>query len=162
MPFPMAGPPHLLTASEVATLDFVRNVMSLPVPKVLAWSSRAEATPVGAEFMILEKVDGVELYKPWPDIKKEFAYIVGTLVRCDQKFATTLFSANGSLFYKDDIVGFPHTTQIFKDEKKESDLTKKFAIGPHMAWELWFGERVGMDVDRGPCSFSSSTCAIRF
>jgi len=150
----MAGPPHLVTASEVATLDFVRNVVSIPAPKVLAWSSRAESTPVGAEFMILEKVADVEVHKPWPDIKEEFGRINAGLLRIDRKFATTHFSMNGSLFYKEDVIGYPHTTKIFADARGECELTQKFAIGPHMAWELWHEVRVNIDVDRGPCAFS--------
>ncbi len=56
LPFPMAGPPHLLTASEAATMEFLRTVLSVPVPQVLSWSSRADSTPVGAEFIIMEKL----------------------------------------------------------------------------------------------------------
>lgn len=41
IPCPMAGPAHLLTASEVATMDFARTVLGIPVPKVLSYSSRA-------------------------------------------------------------------------------------------------------------------------
>ncbi len=93
--------------------------------------------------------------KPWPDIKKEFGHIVGDLIRFDQKFATTPFSANGSLFYKNDVVGYPHVTKIFANDRDESELTEKFAIGPHMTWELWHGERVNMDIDRGPCTSTS-------
>ncbi|KLO09775.1 hypothetical protein SCHPADRAFT_943361 [Schizopora paradoxa] len=152
LPFPMAGPPHLLTASEVATLDFVRNIMSIPVPKVLAWSSRAASTPVGAEFMILEKVEGVEIHKPWTKIRKDFGEIIVDLLKIDKKYVNTRFSMNGSLFYKDDVIGHPHTTRIFEDPKNETEDTQRFAIGSHMAWELWHGERVNMKIDRGPWS----------
>ncbi|KLO07313.1 hypothetical protein SCHPADRAFT_984297 [Schizopora paradoxa] len=110
IPFPNLGPPHLLTASEVATLDFVRNAMSIPAPKVLAWNSRAESTPVGTEFIILER---------------------------------------------EDLVGYPHTTKIFADESMENEMTRKFAIGPHMSAVLWREERDRIDVDRGPWNTSS-------
>ncbi|PGG95578.1 hypothetical protein AJ79_09968 [Helicocarpus griseus UAMH5409] len=33
-PNPNAGRPHYSTASEVATMDFVRNVLGIPAPKV--------------------------------------------------------------------------------------------------------------------------------
>lgn len=32
---PIAGPAHYTTASEVATMNFLRNVLGLPVPKNL-------------------------------------------------------------------------------------------------------------------------------
>lgn len=34
IPTPIAGPPHYTTASEVATLNFLRAVLKLPVPDV--------------------------------------------------------------------------------------------------------------------------------
>ncbi|KAH6678552.1 hypothetical protein B0J14DRAFT_625117 [Halenospora varia] len=45
VPNPNAGKPHFTTASEVATMDFARNVLGTPVPKVFAWSSKAEENP---------------------------------------------------------------------------------------------------------------------
>ncbi|KAK6823145.1 hypothetical protein RU639_005913 [Aspergillus parasiticus] len=41
IPCPNAGPPSLTTASEVATLKFLRLKTSIRVPAVLAWSSDA-------------------------------------------------------------------------------------------------------------------------
>ncbi|KAJ5442947.1 hypothetical protein N7445_004698 [Penicillium cf. griseofulvum] len=35
IPTPIAGPPHYTTASEVATRNFLRSVLKLPVPEVL-------------------------------------------------------------------------------------------------------------------------------
>lgn len=52
----------------------VRNELGIPAPKVLAWCSKATETPVGAEYIIMEKVEGVQLDKVWPkmDIKNRF------------------------------------------------------------------------------------------
>ncbi|PGH14137.1 hypothetical protein AJ79_03254 [Helicocarpus griseus UAMH5409] len=44
-----AGLPHFTTASEVATMDFVRNVLGTPVPKVLGWCSKAD-NPYGGLY----------------------------------------------------------------------------------------------------------------
>ena len=151
LPFPMAGPAHLLTASEVATLEFARTVLSLPVPKVLVWSSRADQTPVGAEFMILEKVHGTELAYSWTKIKKDFSKIVMQIGDVEKKLTRTRFAKFGSLYFKDDLEGFPRSDNIFEDPTLETDVTAKFAIGPFTAWELWHGERMQLDVDRGPC-----------
>ncbi|KAI2792725.1 hypothetical protein POX_b02767 [Penicillium oxalicum] len=60
IPCPNAGPPSLTTASEVATLKFLRSRTSIRVPEMFAWSSNA-TNPVGAEFSIMEKVRGVGL-----------------------------------------------------------------------------------------------------
>jgi hypothetical protein len=61
LPFPVAGKRHFMTASEVATIDWLRTLTTTPVPKVLAWCSRAETTPVKAEYIIMEKACGVPL-----------------------------------------------------------------------------------------------------
>ncbi|KAJ5599901.1 hypothetical protein N7450_000968 [Penicillium hetheringtonii] len=56
-----AGRPHFTTASEVASMDFARTVLGTPVPKVLAWSSKASENTVAAEYIIMEKAPGVQL-----------------------------------------------------------------------------------------------------
>ncbi|KAF2685338.1 hypothetical protein K458DRAFT_403544 [Lentithecium fluviatile CBS 122367] len=56
VPNPNAGLLHFTTASEVATMEFV-----------LAWSSRAQGSPIGAEYIIMEEARGVEPENVWPD-----------------------------------------------------------------------------------------------
>jgi hypothetical protein len=36
IPHPVAGPPRYVVASEVATMDYLRTVLNLPVPRVLS------------------------------------------------------------------------------------------------------------------------------
>lgn len=60
-------PPKLATSSEVATLDFLRNELNIPVPRVFAWSCEKDQ-PVGAEYIIMEKAPGQELSKAWPSM----------------------------------------------------------------------------------------------
>ncbi len=112
--------------------------------------------------MILEKVSGVQLSYPLTGFKdarekiREIRNVLLQMLDIDKKFTELRFSKYGSLFYKEDVVGDPHTTAIFADENEESELTRKFAIGPHMSWYLWHGERKQMNVDRGPCESSQS------
>lgn len=54
IPTPIAGPPFYTTASEVAAIDFLRNVLQLPVPRTLGYSASPE-NPVGAEYIIMER-----------------------------------------------------------------------------------------------------------
>ncbi|RAH45623.1 aminoglycoside phosphotransferase family protein [Aspergillus brunneoviolaceus CBS 621.78] len=53
IPNPNAGIPHSTTASEVATMDFARKFLETPAPP--------KSHPVGAEFIIMEKIEGVPL-----------------------------------------------------------------------------------------------------
>ncbi|CDO71735.1 hypothetical protein BN946_scf184920.g19 [Trametes cinnabarina] len=59
IPFPSAGPKHYRTPSEVATLDYLRTCHGIPVPTVRAWCSRAESSPVGTEYVMYEKLQGI-------------------------------------------------------------------------------------------------------
>ncbi|KAL1977317.1 hypothetical protein VTN31DRAFT_176 [Thermomyces dupontii] len=62
IPNPNAGPSRYVVASEVATLDFLRNILEIPVPEVIDWSiSSEQPNPVGAEYILMEKVKGLQL-----------------------------------------------------------------------------------------------------
>ncbi|KAG6310364.1 hypothetical protein E4U44_005606 [Claviceps purpurea] len=68
IPNPNAGQPHFTVASEVATMKFVskdQRAMS-NVPALLA-----EETPIGAEYILMEKMEGVELEEVWPEMEIE-------------------------------------------------------------------------------------------
>jgi lysyl-tRNA synthetase class 2 len=129
------------TASEVATLDFLRNELGIPVPRVFAWSSR-KGQPVGVEYIIMEKAAGNELGKSWPtidisdkvDIVTQLAGIQATIVSVD-------FGHYGSLFYKEDIKGGIHVPGI----------ADGFCIGPSSDIRFWEGERSSMGEFGGPC-----------
>jgi len=62
IPNPNVGPAHYTTASEVATMEFCRTILDVPVPKVLGWSSTAE-NPVQAEYILMEEAQGTQLHK---------------------------------------------------------------------------------------------------
>ncbi|KIM36094.1 hypothetical protein M413DRAFT_31995 [Hebeloma cylindrosporum] len=60
--------PLFKTESEVAAMDFVRSRTSLPVPQVFAYCSEAN-NPVGAEWLIMEHMSGVEMGVAWDDLQ---------------------------------------------------------------------------------------------
>ncbi|RPD75417.1 hypothetical protein L226DRAFT_462197 [Lentinus tigrinus ALCF2SS1-7] len=154
LPYPLAGPPHLLTSSEVATMEFAREVLKIPVPKVIAWCSRPESTSVGAEFIITEVAHGIELSKAWDSLEnKQRMRIVGDLTHLHSKFFSVRFIHHGSLYFKADAEGVPHTTNMFADPAGiPEEARSKYAIGPSVNWELWRGTRKQLDTYRGPWS----------
>jgi len=85
LPFPIAGPAHFTTASEVATMRYARDILGLPVFRVLSWCSRAENTPVKFEYAIMEKTQGLQLYDIWDNLSNEAWY---PHVRLHQDVAT--------------------------------------------------------------------------
>ncbi|KAI0792840.1 kinase-like domain-containing protein [Abortiporus biennis] len=151
LPCPVAGPPHLITASEVATMEFARSILGIPVPKVLAWCSKADESSVGAEYILMEKAPGVVLEDIWENLGlDQRKTIVTQLTDIQLKFSTVQFSHYGNLYFRNDVQGYPHTDQVFVDPAIDSETGSKFSIGPSVHWELWRGTRAKLNVDRGP------------
>ncbi|KAM4057440.1 phosphotransferase enzyme family protein [Hirsutella rhossiliensis] len=50
--------------SEVATLRYIASHTSVPVPSVSVWNADA-SNPVGAEYMIMQKIPGVPAFDNW-------------------------------------------------------------------------------------------------
>ncbi|KAK2732329.1 hypothetical protein FQN57_002945 [Myotisia sp. PD_48] len=100
---PIAWPPRYATASEVATLRFLRNVLGIPVPKVLAYSI-SSGNPVGAEYIIMERVRGESFASRWQSLTTEEVKDVMTqIATMEQKIFSFKFPGYGSLYYKNDV-----------------------------------------------------------
>ncbi|OJJ80889.1 uncharacterized protein ASPGLDRAFT_133742, partial [Aspergillus glaucus CBS 516.65] len=61
IPNPNAGLGGYGTASEVVTMKYARENLDLLVPRVLSYCSRVDRSKLGAEYIVMEKVRGVEL-----------------------------------------------------------------------------------------------------
>ncbi|KAK2740936.1 Phosphotransferase enzyme [Myotisia sp. PD_48] len=146
VPNPNAGRPHYTTASEVATMDFARNKVGLPVPKVLAWSSRASENPVGAEYVIMEKAPGTPLSEVWPLISdSEKSDIVRSFVNLDIKLLSHPLRGIGALYYPNDI---PSTAQIPALPPKDYD--DRWVLGPTNDQLFFLRGKGELTLDRGP------------
>lgn len=134
-------PQKLATASEVATLDFLRNDLGIPVPRVFAWSSKKEQ-PVGVEYIIMEKAAGMELSKSWPTLGiSDKVDIVSQLAKIQARIGAVDFGVYGSLFYREGIEGGVNVP----------GLDDQFCIGPSCDVRFWEEERRFMSAFRGPC-----------
>ncbi|RMD41563.1 hypothetical protein DV735_g3561, partial [Chaetothyriales sp. CBS 134920] len=127
IPNPNAGPAYYTTASEVATMDFLRNILGVPVPKVLSWSS-VSTNAVGSEYIIMEKAKGTLLSDCWYSLKREDKnHIISQIVNLETLLASRSFEAHGCIFYQEDIpTKWQHTAQAAGDTKL------KFAIGTNL------------------------------
>lgn len=134
-------PQKFAIASEVATLDFLRNELDIPVPRVLAWSSKKDQ-PVGIEYIIMERAPGQELNKLWSTMNiSDRVDIVSQLVGIQAKIATVDLHSYGSLYYPKDVEG----------GRGVPGLVDRFCIGPSCEVRFWEEERRSMDQYRGPC-----------
>ncbi|KAK0112105.1 hypothetical protein ONS96_001364 [Cadophora gregata f. sp. sojae] len=151
VPNPNAGRPHFTTASEVATMDFVRNVLGTPVPRVLAWSSTAQENPVGAEYIVMEKVPGIELERVWPSMKIADRFTLVKAIAGFQKAWTSVsFQQFGGLYYSNNLEKGTGNELLYTDANGVNVTDAKFAIGPTTARESIDYRRATIEFDRGP------------
>ncbi|KAL4965976.1 phosphotransferase enzyme family protein [Aspergillus stella-maris] len=143
-----AGVSHYTTASEVATMDFARNVMDTPVPRVHTWNSRAELHPVSAEFIIMDKVEGVQLSQVWDTIKlPEKLQVLLALTRLQTRWLSVSFSHYGSLYYAGDTDPLPGSYYV---KGKTVTRDSKFTLGPATGKDWSDAGRSTLHVERGP------------
>lgn len=102
-----------MTASEVATMDFVRilpscielhvtltrwqarSVLGIPTPKVYTWSADVN-NPVGAEYIIMEEAPGIKLENIWDDLSLEQKIdIMKDLVFLEKKMLSVSLDRSG-------------------------------------------------------------------
>lgn len=151
LPYPVAGQRHFTTASEVATMDWLRTSTTTPVPKVLAWCSRAETTPVEAEYIIMEKACGVPLKTKWAGLKvPERFEVAKSIAQLQEQWSAGSLGGYGSVYYASDL---PEHHAIPLSHTIEDDANTRFMIGPTTGRD-WLDEgRQCLDFDRGPCEF---------
>ncbi|KAF2683513.1 hypothetical protein K458DRAFT_478381 [Lentithecium fluviatile CBS 122367] len=122
---PNTGIPYFTTASEIATMDFL--LLDTPAPRVHSWNSQANYHPVGTEFNIMDKTEGIPLsQKQWLSVS---------------------FSHYGSLYYARDVQPLTGNHYI-KDGKVAQD--SKVAIGPACSRDWVDGGRSNLDIDKRP------------
>ena len=145
LPTPHAGPAHLVTAREVAIMEFARRRLGLPVPRVLSWSSAQTSNGVGAEFIIMEKALGIEVSKVWPQLsEKHRLRLIDQIIRIEKGALENPLPGYGSIFFRNDV-----------DPKMATVVDETFVIGPSLDRNFWSEERETMDIDLGPCEISS-------
>ena len=130
-----------------------RNMLRTPVPKVFAWSSRANENPVGAEYIIMEKAPGVQLDELWPnmDIKARFE-VVKAIASFQNAWASTSFSQYGSLYYSFDIDR--ENACILTKSDGSRNTEPRFTVGPSVGRDMLDDGRIAVDFDRGPCKLT--------
>ncbi|RDW87094.1 uncharacterized protein DSM5745_03736 [Aspergillus mulundensis] len=147
LPNPNAGPEFYTTASEVATRDFVRGILKIPVPRILASSSDA-TNAVGAEYIIEEKAPGRPLGDIWAQMPTPARLgIIDQLVDVEKKLASVSFPKHGCIYYASDLETRPSSAS----EMDSVEPFPGFAIGPSNDRKLWQSGRDQMRLGRGPC-----------
>ncbi|TQB67840.1 hypothetical protein MPDQ_004518 [Monascus purpureus] len=102
LPFALAGPAKLTTASEVATIKYLQSKTSIPIPAILDWSNdptNANNT-IGSEYIIMEHATGVQLHQKWPEMAgDQRVKCIDAIYRKMKELVDLRFQAFGSLYF---------------------------------------------------------------
>ncbi|KAM5468853.1 hypothetical protein MauCBS54593_004848 [Microsporum audouinii] len=140
-----AGLPFYNTASEVATMDFARNLAGLPIPRVYTWSAHSSLNPVGAEYIIMEKAEGILLSCRWPSMnKKQKVKLIQNVVSLEKSLLAYRFQHIGSIYYKSDLDQSRHNDKSFET------AYAGFVVGPTTERKFLQDGRREINTDKGP------------
>ncbi|GAD96739.1 phosphotransferase enzyme family protein [Paecilomyces variotii No. 5] len=144
-----AGAPHFSTASEVATMDFWSGRPGgFLGHRCLAYMhgiSRAGSHSVGAEFIIMDKADGVPLSQVWGTLKlPQKLQVLVAITRLQKQWLSVSFSHYGSLYYTKDVRP-PAGNYYVKDGEVIRD--SEFAIGSATGRDWFDAGRSVLDLE---------------
>ncbi|GAB7348949.1 hypothetical protein MBLNU459_g7632t1 [Dothideomycetes sp. NU459] len=143
VPYQILLPKSAATASEVATMNFVRS-HGIPVPRVYAYSSD-ETNTVGAEYIIMEDMPGHPIGDRWYTMSKEQRLkLIIQIVKLEAKLFSIPLPASGSIYYPRDLGSGVEKIDLLD---AHGEL---YCVGPSVALALWFGKRSQLDIVRGP------------
>ncbi|KAK3677309.1 hypothetical protein LTR78_002847 [Recurvomyces mirabilis] len=150
VPNPNAGLTHFTTASEVATMNMMRNSMKTPTPKVLAWNSSNENV-VQAEYIIMGKAKGVQLGTVWPTMdSNQKVQLIRAIAKCQRVWSRMSFGQIGSLYCAKDLPSVNRTAPVYFNDSGEPIEDSELAIGPVVGREWMDCGRASLNSDRGP------------
>ncbi|KAK2820002.1 hypothetical protein FQN49_007819 [Arthroderma sp. PD_2] len=167
IPNPNAGPAFYTTASEVATRNFLRDVLGISVPRIYASSSDSENT-VGAEYIFEEKSDGIPLGNFWYKLPQEAQLeIIRQIVDIETKLSSLSFLKHGGIYFQSDLESKgltcePLTANLVNSSSRvlSHSVLEDFSIGPLTDVRLWEGEKATMSLDRAHVSVVSTLSII--
>lgn len=126
--------------------------MKTPVPRVLAWNSEAK-NAVEAEYIIMEKAEGVQLDAVWSSLDdKQKVKVIREMAMNQLRWADTRLDRIGSLYYADDLQATDDARVRYTDRETGIEIIdRRFAIGPICSREWTDHGRAAIECKRGPC-----------
>jgi aminoglycoside phosphotransferase (APT) family kinase protein len=77
-----------------------RKVLETPVPRVYSWNSNAKSHPVGADFIIMDKAEGVPLSQVWDMMNPpQRVQVLRAMTSLQSRWLGVSFSHYGGLYY---------------------------------------------------------------
>jgi hypothetical protein len=107
--------------------DEVKNKTSLPIPRIIAWSSKAEDDSVGTDYIIMEHVSGVALNEIWSQMTEvQHIDFIERLEGLIKELCTLDFTAVESLYF--------NTADKLPNAHR---IDEEYCIGPHCGRQFW-------------------------
>jgi len=138
--------PFYKTAGEVATLSYIREHTSVPVPQVIAHNPTAD-NELGFEWILMERIPGVSMKSLWREMDMETkdreTRVVARYVK--QLYDHCSFDAIGSLYFHEDLLD--------RDAHAVPIMDGEFVIGPIVtAFMFAGGRKIQLPRNLGPYS----------
>lgn len=112
-------------------------------------SSRLRQNPVGAEYILMERVKGRQLSDVWDTMSEAQRFgLAKNLVEIERRLASTTFAGYGGLYHKDAI---PSSNSMTALVETDQGATPEFVLGPTTERSFWEDEKRELEIDRGPC-----------
>jgi len=149
IPHPNAGSKKYTTASEVATLHFLRTRLDFPVPRVLTYSCD-ENNVVGSEYIIMERIKGKNLGDRWESLADDSKVsIVQSIAQLQSRLLKSPFAYSGNLYFTSDVDPSLRAPKLYDAKSPDDEV---YCIGPSSLAKFWDFERSSNHLDRGPCN----------
>ena len=111
-----------------------------------------KTNPVGAEYIIVEKLPGVPLAEVWAALNaKDRVDVCMQILAFQKKRSSARFSQFGSLYHSKDIPSSDPQRPLYFDEEGRPVHNPRFAVGPSVGREWVDDGKQNVQCDRGPC-----------
>ncbi|KAM5439801.1 hypothetical protein MferCBS31731_004211 [Microsporum ferrugineum] len=150
--------PQFKTLSEVATLAWVRENTSLPVPRVVAYNS-SHANELRFEWILMEKMAGRPLADVWGSmtwvLKEE---LTAGIARHSAELFSRRLSGIGNLYFATGLDNFTDRTEPSNSQKCEA---ARFVLGRIVSMPFFWGNHFTYDIPRGAFDLGSEWLSAR-
>lgn len=135
-------------------MDFlhIRFKDSIPIPKILAWSSTHENC-VGTEYIIMEYCSGMTMGDRHTEAmqKGNLGAVARATAHMQLQLASLSFSQFGSIYYTGHVSPELQKRPLYAPGEAEDECSALFRIGPSVDRQFYRSDRAHMELDRGPC-----------
>lgn len=122
------------------------TIAGIPMPKVHSWSSRADYSAVGAEYIIMEKADDVPLSSQWATMSMSQKHeLIQSIINLERTLVENGFDQIGNIYYEKDLL----------ESKDVCSPTAfpRFVIGPTTDRKFLEDGRSEIQTHKGPCVY---------